>query len=123
MSRSFNLHNLVIKARRKLITPSLDKDFLQITQDAEQHESLFFNTLPKKKQQSSGALRANAINTTNVGPFIWQGNWSVLSRHSSNGWDEETIERRMLRRRGAPVLPLRGPATAQSKPRAPARQY
>lgn len=90
-------HNFFTKDRMKLITPSLEKSFLHVIQDAERDESLFGGTLPEKIKASKAierqgqqikknisAPKASTSNTTNTRASTSQGNWSGPPRYSSN---------------------------------------
>lgn len=133
-----DLHNFVTKDRTKLITPSLDKSFLPVIQDAERDESLFGNTLSEKIKaskaierqghqikKSGGALRANTPNTMHARPFTSQGNWSGPPRYSSNRGGRGGNRKANTPATRRPYISTAAPARppAQNKPRAPARQH
>lgn len=90
-----DLHNCESQARIKMITPSLDKSFLNIIQDACRDETLFGNKLPEKikasktieKQglqikkavpNSTPAASSSSRTTHN------RGNWSGPPRYASS---------------------------------------
>jgi hypothetical protein len=90
-------HNFLTKDRIRLITPSLEKSFLHVIQDAERDESLFGSTLSEKIKASKAierqgqqikknmsAPKAGTSNTTNTRASTSQGNWSGPPRYSSN---------------------------------------
>ncbi|XP_061725404.1 uncharacterized protein LOC133531288 [Cydia pomonella] len=90
-------HNFITRDRIKLITPSLEKNFLHVIQDTERDESLFGNTLSEKIKASKAierqgqqikktvsAPKPGTSNSTNTRAFIPQGNWSGPPRYSSN---------------------------------------
>ncbi|XP_063373830.1 uncharacterized protein LOC134661619 [Cydia amplana] len=130
-------HNFFTKDRIKLITPSLEKNFLHVIQDAERDESLFGNTLSEKIKASKAierqgqqikktvsAPKPGTSNSTNTRAFTAQGNWSGPPRYSSNrggggrgGYRRTNPTRRPYVNRAAPT---RQPAPTKSQ--APAQQ-
>ncbi|XP_063616235.1 uncharacterized protein LOC134789595 [Cydia splendana] len=128
-------HNFFTKDRIKLITPSLEKNFLHVIQDAERDESLFGNTLSEKIKASKAierqgqqikktvsAPKPGTSNSTNTRAFTTQGNWSGPPRYSSNrggrgGYRRTNPTRRPYVNRPAPT---RHPAPTKSQ--APAQQ-
>ncbi|XP_073951457.1 uncharacterized protein [Choristoneura fumiferana] len=90
-----DLHALSTQNRIKLITPSLDKTFLQIIQEAERDETLFGTKLSEKikaaktveKQglqikKAVAKLSTPAQSTSNRAPH--SGNWPAPPRYTSN---------------------------------------
>ncbi|XP_048000963.1 uncharacterized protein LOC125237813 [Leguminivora glycinivorella] len=115
--------------RIKLITPSLDKSFLQVIQDTERDETLFGNKLAEKikaaktieKQglqikKTSPKQPATAQPSTNRASY--SGNWTAPPRYASNrgggevlaGWRATAVGRfRTHSRPRRPLRPRRAP--------------
>ncbi|XP_047996594.1 uncharacterized protein LOC125240853 [Leguminivora glycinivorella] len=90
-----DIHASLTQNRIKLITPSLDKSFLQVIQDTERDETLFGNKLAEKikaaktieKQglqikKTSPKKPATAQPSTNRASY--SGNWTAPPRYASN---------------------------------------
>ncbi|XP_039745511.1 uncharacterized protein LOC120623526 [Pararge aegeria] len=91
-----DLHHCLTKDRIKLITPSLEKNFLNVIQDSERDETLYGNSLSEKIKASKAIeKRGSQIKKTSVNPkgrtpqtsvtqFSAQKNWSGPPRYPSN---------------------------------------
>jgi hypothetical protein len=90
-----DLHASSTQSRIKLITPSLDKTFLQVIQDAERDETVFGNKLSEKikaaktiEKQGLQIKKTAPKNVTAVQPASsrasYSGNWSAPPRYTSN---------------------------------------
>lgn len=135
-----DLHVFFTKDRIKLISPSLDKSFLHIIQDAERDESLFGTTLSEKIKASKAIekqgqqikktvviAKANTPNTTSARPSTSQGNWSGPPRYSSNrggrgGSRKMNPSPAPATRRPYITSTVQSRPPAQNKPRAQAHQ-
>lgn len=132
-----DLHHSLTKDRIKLITPSLEKNFLHVIQDSERDDSLFGNTLSEKIRATKAIERQGSqirkaftshkpatVQSTASRP-AHQGNWSGPPRYPSNRGGRGGQSHRGQR----PVLPPRRtyPQTTsayaknynQPRPRAP----
>ncbi|XP_049874278.1 uncharacterized protein LOC126372519 [Pectinophora gossypiella] len=93
-----DLHHLLSKDRIKLVTPSLEKNFLTVIQDAERDETLFGSSLSEKikasqaisrqssqikastNQKAAGSVGSTQSSANRPVP----GNWSGPPRYPSN---------------------------------------
>lgn len=90
-----DLHYCLTKDRIKLITPSLEKNFLHVIQDSERDDTLYGNSLSEKIKASKAIekqgtqIRKPMTNQKNIIPqppvsHPAQGNWSGPPRYPSN---------------------------------------
>ncbi|KAI5638958.1 hypothetical protein NE865_08410 [Phthorimaea operculella] len=92
-----DLHSFFTKDRVKLVTPSLEKNFLHVVQDTQRDEFLFGNTLSEKIKASKAiekqgqqikknitSTKANTTTSSSARPSTFQGNWSGPPRYSTN---------------------------------------
>lgn len=91
-----DLHHLFTKDRTKLITPSLEKNFLHIIQDTERDDTLFGNALSEKIKASKAIERQGSqirkvttnLKTASIQSTVTRpaplGNWSGPPRYPSN---------------------------------------
>lgn len=130
-----DLHFILSKDRIKLITPSLEKNFLHIIQDAERDETLFGTTLSEKIKASQAIEKQGSQirkMVTSQKPSASQpsssrpappGNWSGPPRYSSNrgGRGGQRKPSSSTQRRTYPPAPtsVRSASYNQPKTRAP----
>ncbi|XP_061711705.1 uncharacterized protein LOC133520999 [Cydia pomonella] len=90
-----DLHASSTQSRIKLITPSLDKTFLQVIQDTERDDTLFGNKLGEKikaaktiEKQGLQIKKTSPKKPTPAQPSTsrasYSGNWSAPRRYASN---------------------------------------
>lgn len=92
-----DLHHSLTKDRIKLITPSLEKNFLHMIQDSERDDTLFGNSLSEKIKASKAIERqgsqirktvtnqkVNTPQSTVIRAAPYQGNWSGPPRYPTN---------------------------------------
>ncbi|XP_047984704.1 uncharacterized protein LOC125235531 [Leguminivora glycinivorella] len=133
-----DLHFLQSQARVKLVTPGLDKVFLNLIQDVERDEALFGSKLSEKikaskaiEKQSSQIKKTVATPATSTfqaaGPSYarYRGNWSRPARFqptSRRGRGGPRWSAPAAPRSTAPASAQTQPKAAYTRPRAPARQ-
>lgn len=127
-----DLHHTESQARIKLITPNLDKNFLNIIQDSHRDETLFgiklaekiksSKTIEKQGLQIKKATTPNSLpSTSSSRPNQGRGNWTGPSRYSSNksgrGSGKKTVQ---SSRKPPPPPPVAKQSSKQT--RAPTHQ-
>ncbi|KAL0902752.1 hypothetical protein ABMA27_000558 [Loxostege sticticalis] len=132
-----DLHYSLTKDRIKLITPSLEKNFLHVIQDSERDDTLFGNSLSEKIKASKAIERQgsqirktvpaqkSATVQSSVHRPAPQGNWSGPPRYPSNRGGRGGQSHRGQRPAGPPRRTYPPPNSTQAKgynqprPRAP----
>jgi hypothetical protein len=136
-----DLHYTESQARIKLVTPGLDKVFLNVIQDVERDETLFGNKLSEKIKASksiekqSQQIKKTVVTATVAGPGTsqsttpgyprYQGNWTRPARFqpaSRRGRGGPLRNTPMNRRPTASTATHAQPRAAYNKPRATPRQ-
>ncbi|KAI5639628.1 hypothetical protein NE865_07875 [Phthorimaea operculella] len=134
-----DLHAASTQSRIKLISPSLDKTFLQIIQDSERDDTLFGNKLSEKIKAAKAIekqglqIKKAPPNTKSSAPSQstgtrtnQQGNWQAPPRYPSNRGGRggfrrapqpQTNRRPYSNSNYAPAQPAK--TSSQNKPRAP----
>ncbi|XP_037963133.2 uncharacterized protein LOC105380262 isoform X2 [Plutella xylostella] len=123
-----DLHHLFSKDRIKLITPSLEKNFLHVIQDTERDETLFGATLGDKIKASKAiekqgsqirkvatSQKMNTPQASSSRPAP-PGNWSGPPRYSSNRGGRGG-QRKATSTRGRTYPPAHPPARSYNQPK------
>ncbi|XP_063387204.1 uncharacterized protein LOC134673176 [Cydia fagiglandana] len=102
-----DLHASSTQSRIKLITPSLDKTFLQVIQDTERDDTLFGNKL-SEKIKAANTIEKQGLQIKKTSPkkpapaqpstsrASYSGNWSAPPRYASNRGGGEVLAGRRI---------------------------
>ncbi|XP_026328002.1 uncharacterized protein LOC113236209 [Hyposmocoma kahamanoa] len=127
-----DLHSASTQSRIKLLTPSLDKTFLHVIQDAERDETVFGNKLPDKikaaKAIEKQGLQIKKVTVTKTSVTTpptgsrptYSGNWPAPHRYSSNRGGRGGAKRTTPSTRRPFAAPPTNKVVNQGRPRAPA---
>ncbi|KAI5637684.1 hypothetical protein NE865_09552 [Phthorimaea operculella] len=121
-----DLHYNESQARIKLITPSLDKNFINILQDMQRDETLFGNKLSEKIKSSKAIkkqglqikkfiLPNSATSSSTPRPSGSRGNWSAPPRYSSSKSGRDSSNKASSFRKPPPPPPPAATTAANPK--------
>lgn len=133
-----DMHFVETEARKKFVTPGLDKSFLNIMQDVERDEMLFGNKLSEKIKatkviEKQGLQIKRPLPNPKPAPFVPsqpstsrsrpQGNWERPPRFPSNRGGRGGLKRTPPSGRTAPTNAFQAKPSAQSKQRATGHRH